>query len=510
MFKILCLDGGGVRGIYPAYILQRIENDYNAKIIDIFDMVVGTSTGAIIAGAIAADYPITDIVKIFENKSEQIFKKIPFSFKGFIKSRYDKESLTDILGLSLGTKKLDEAKIKLIITATDIGNGKTHIFKSYPSPELSRDAEATIAEAILSSCSAPTYFDPETIGEAEYKLADGGLWANNPSLLALIEALQLSHNLEEIKIFSIGTGTNNITYNISTIAGKKWGLIKNWKGKKLIDMVFNLQSMCDADRSEILLGKNYLRINSETDEKISLDDYKIVEELKNRADFSYTSNSETIKQFLEIEHITDTVSGNILLDKETHIIELFETKMVCTYAFFLKNISDAPIRFVLTDYDGSYRKETLNIEYQVAGRTILNKAKVNALINNNKAEFVEIEDDSGGGKLFVAEWSVEVLEPLLPNEEITFYRENEYLGHVIAQSGEVSFRPRVPCNKLIIIIQGKENIQFKIDNVFQSAADGKQSAVSYQKGSIIPRDYEQISILNTKPNYRYVIKISRK
>ena len=67
-FKILCIDGGGVRGIYPAYILKRIEEAFDIKLYEIFDMVVGTSTGSIIASAIAVDYPLKDVVNLFEEK----------------------------------------------------------------------------------------------------------------------------------------------------------------------------------------------------------------------------------------------------------------------------------------------------------------------------------------------------------------------------------------------------------------------------------------------------------
>jgi patatin-like phospholipase/acyl hydrolase len=85
-FKVLCIDGGGVRGIYPAYILMRIEESFTVRLYELFDMVVGASTGSIIASAIAVDYPLKDVVNIFEDKSKKIFRKSWLTFGGSITS----------------------------------------------------------------------------------------------------------------------------------------------------------------------------------------------------------------------------------------------------------------------------------------------------------------------------------------------------------------------------------------------------------------------------------------
>jgi patatin-like phospholipase/acyl hydrolase len=128
-FKILSIDGGGVRGIYPAYILKRIEESFTVRLHEIFDMVVGTSTGSIIAGAIAVDYPLKDVVTIFEEKSRKIFRKSWFSFGGAIASKYSRQELEDILRLALGSRTLSETKTRLVIPATDLANGNVYVFK---------------------------------------------------------------------------------------------------------------------------------------------------------------------------------------------------------------------------------------------------------------------------------------------------------------------------------------------------------------------------------------------
>ena len=301
MFKILCIDGGGIRGIYPAYILHRIEEEFNTKINKLFDMVIGTSTGSIIAGAIAVDYSLKDIVKIFEKKSSDIFQKKRFSFGGSLKSQYDKKALQEILELALGSKTLSETLIKLIIPATDIKNGSVHVFKSSYLPEFVRDKNVKISDAILASCSAPTFFDPQKVGDSNYNLADGGLWANNPSMVALTEAIgKLGIDRNNLKIFSIGTGFSHSTYDIESTMKKSWGFFQNWESRKLLNLILNLQSISDSNRTKLILRDNYLRINYETEKQLSLDNYRILEDMKNRADYSFTHNSETIKQFLNI------------------------------------------------------------------------------------------------------------------------------------------------------------------------------------------------------------------
>jgi patatin-like phospholipase/acyl hydrolase len=300
-FKILCIDGGGVRGIYPAYILKRVEESFAIRLHEIFDMVVGTSTGSIIVGAIAVDYPLNDVVSIVEEKSRHIFRKTPFSLGGVIASRYDRKELEDILKLALGSRTLSETKTRLVIPATDLVNGNVHVFKSKYLNEFVRDIDVKIADAVLASCAAPTYFDPKTVGDANYMLADGGLWANNPSVVALTEAIgKLGLNKNQIKILSVGTGSKQVDYELGSAEKKNWGALLGWEGTKLLDMILHLQSISDTNKTKIILGENYLRLNYDADQELSLDNVKILAEMKNRADFTFTRNAEKIKNFLEI------------------------------------------------------------------------------------------------------------------------------------------------------------------------------------------------------------------
>lgn len=213
MKKVLTLDGGGVRGLYSAIILQRIEKDCGVNIHHFFDLIVGTSTGSILASAIALNIPLEEISELYINESKNIFKKRWFSLCGMYKSKYKKEGLNNLLKKKFGQKKLKDIDKPLMIISSNLLENSVYIYKSNYLSKIegyTRDGETLLSQAILSSCSAPTYFDPHKIKENIF-LCDGGIWANNPSILALTECLsKFKEKIEDISILSIGTGNNRI------------------------------------------------------------------------------------------------------------------------------------------------------------------------------------------------------------------------------------------------------------------------------------------------------------
>ena len=298
-FNILAIDGGGLRGLYAAHILKRIHEELNIVFSEYFDLIIGTSTGSIIAGAIAVDYPIEKVVLLYEVEGEKIFFPNNLSFSGFYKSKYSKKHLEKVLNRAIGSKTLsDVTKTRLIIPATDIANGQVFVFKSSYLEEFVRDKNTKIVDAILSSCSAPTYFDPHKIDN--YLLADGGLWANNPSLIGLTEAIgKLKIDKDEVKILSIGTGIGHQYYEIDGAENKNWGLTRGWEGGKIIDTILNLQSISSNNMVKFMLEENqYLRLNFDSDKKLAMDNINTLEALKSRADQAITYEINKIRDFL--------------------------------------------------------------------------------------------------------------------------------------------------------------------------------------------------------------------
>ena len=262
-FHILALDGGGTRGIYTAHLLAKIEQAFGTHIRTCFDLIAGTSTGAIIAGAAVSDIPMTEIVELFETETPYIFKRRWYRIPLFL-SKYPNQKLAEIIAKHLPATPLGEIETPLIITSSEIAKSEVHIFRSN---YRSRDSEITptdkdvsLRDAILASCAAPTFFAPKSVDN--FLLADGGLWANNPSTVAFTEALSVfGKSSQEIRMLSVGTG-----HSINMYRNRRgWGFITGWGGAKLTSYVMTLQSQASANTAKLLLKENYLRINPEID-----------------------------------------------------------------------------------------------------------------------------------------------------------------------------------------------------------------------------------------------------
>lgn len=302
-FKILAIDGGGFRGVYAAYILKKIQDEFSVSWGETFDLIVGTSTGAILAAGLVVGVDANEILDLYRLHGKKIFKKRLFRKSGFFCSRYDNDHLKAQLHEVFGDKKLGEISFPLILPATDIGNGGVHVFKSGYDREFVRDKDVLVADAVLASCSAPTFFDPVRVGQ--YILADGGLWANNPSLVAAIDAKRrLGIDLKDVYILSLGTGIGKKYYVQKSSLLQKltgWGFLSRWGRGKFIEMLLNLQSITASNMlSLVLQPSQMLRINFEETGDLPLDDPCDFDDLISRADKDFSHNSARIASFLGI------------------------------------------------------------------------------------------------------------------------------------------------------------------------------------------------------------------
>lgn len=297
MFRILSIDGGGARGIYPAHFLHLFSKQYGQDLTQIFDLIIGTSTGAIIAAAAATHRPMADVVKLYEAKAASIFRK-RISFRGILRSKYTSTVLREELVRMFDDTTLGQVPGKLILPATDLSNGNVFVLKSKYLPEFVRDVDILLADALMASCAAPSYFDPVRIGP--YLLADGGLWGNNPSWIAYTEAVgKLGVPAEEIRLLSIGTGTGHQFYDV----GRRtpwWGLSTGWKHTRLVDTFLNLQSRASSNTATLLLRDKYYRVSFDESGPLSLDDTKAMPRFKAKADEAFTYQNAKIKTFLNL------------------------------------------------------------------------------------------------------------------------------------------------------------------------------------------------------------------
>lgn len=301
-FYILAIDGGGIRGVFPAHILKCIQSHLKVSLLKKFGMIAGTSTGSIVAAAVALEISLEEVIDLYQEHGAAIFKRRPFwnfRFCDFwIRSLYKKDELKKALNNVLGDKSLGQITTPLLLPATDIGNSGVHVFKSKYSDEFSRDSDVLLKDAVLASCSAPTFFDPTTVNK--YLLADGGLWANNPSLAAVIDAQKrLGKKIEDIRVLSLGTGNSKTCYGVTE--ARCWGIFNGWKKEKFIDFLMSLQTQATDNYLKLLLKDNqYLRISFESDNPLSTDDCSKIDELISKSDHIFNNRKKEIETFFNI------------------------------------------------------------------------------------------------------------------------------------------------------------------------------------------------------------------
>ena len=296
IFHILALDGGGTRGMYAAQLLAKIEQDFGINIKSCFDLIVGTSTGAIIAGAAVSDIPMTDIVELFETETPHIFRRRWYRTPLFF-SKYPSEQLAEVIAKHIPATPLGEIATPLMITSSEIAKSEVHIFRSnygsHDSESASTSKEVCLRDAILASCAAPTFFAPKSVDNL--LLADGCLWANNPSTIAATEALSVFRKeAQEIRMLSIGTGHSTNMYR----QRRGWGFITGWGGVKLTSYVMTLQAQASAHTAKLLLKGNYLRVNPEID-RWAIDSLTQLDDLKSLADRDFERRATEIGAFIQ-------------------------------------------------------------------------------------------------------------------------------------------------------------------------------------------------------------------
>ena len=304
-FRILSLDGGGIRGVISARILQEVEKQlqehHGQSIAENFDMVAGTSTGSLIAAATTIGYTPADMIDIYQNHGMEIFpyqsllspkrwklllryglSAPKFFHDGLIKVVCGLDKFKNSAGefvklKEAGRKSADQEKpdLILLILAYDAMYRNTTFFSNYHLGKKWFD-DQPLWKVCVSSASAPTFFPAcelthtskdENIQETwSFPHVDGGVTANNPTLCAISHAIELGHKLEDIQVLSIGTGQNKKPLDFKTVQG--WGLVQ-W-GLRIADVFMEGQAEVQSKVCLNLLGgtqsHRYLRLQFDLNE----------------------------------------------------------------------------------------------------------------------------------------------------------------------------------------------------------------------------------------------------
>ena len=208
-FQVLSLDGGGLKGVFTAAYLVAWEDTTGRPVGDAFDLIAGTSTGGIIALALGLGYRADNILQFYLDHGEAIFPPESAEWIGAsrqaISSRYSPETLEGALDEYFGDARLGESRTRLMIPAYHADRGDIYIFKTAHHPRLRVDFREPMAMVARATGAAPTFLPPLPL-EDGLRLIDGGVWANNPVLLAVTEAMgHLGKPQRSIAALRIGT-----------------------------------------------------------------------------------------------------------------------------------------------------------------------------------------------------------------------------------------------------------------------------------------------------------------
>lgn len=328
LFRILSIDGGGIRGIIPGQVLVSLEKKIqkktknpNARIADYFDLIAGTSTGGILSIAYLCPhlndqtrpkFNAEEVVNLYLEKGGEIFS-IPFKHKiksgaGIFDEKYPAENFEKALQAYFGETKLSQLLKPCLVTAYDIKRRKGQFFTQHDAKK-DKAWDYLVRDVARATSAAPTYFECSNIKSetgVQYPLIDGGVFVNNPTLCAYAEAVsKFKVTAKDMAILSIGTGFVRDPYEYKK--AKDWGAAQ-WI-KPIIDIMmsgvadavdYQLKQMYDA----VEKPSQYLRVNTEmpSDVNSSMDDAseKNLLGLKALGTETAQNHSQQLDKFIEL------------------------------------------------------------------------------------------------------------------------------------------------------------------------------------------------------------------
>ena len=301
-FQVLSLIGGGIRGAFVTSLLYEMEQKSGRPIAESFDLIAGTSTGGIIAAGIASGFSAEQMFRFYQDHGERIFTpRPPYRARGAMRplfpvanwvfrkrtggeldaafrARFCPFALEDAFEMGFGAKTLKDVDFtRLIIPAVNLTRGEPHVFRSRHLPKGVHDQDVRIVDVLIAATAAPTYFPHKRIGDSDY--VDGGVWANDPSLLAIAEAIRIQAvgsalegrgghvELEDIHVLSVGTGKSK--YSLAP-PGADAGLL--FWATNIADVMGTAQTQGTHLPMRFVLGDRYRHINFKMDELWDLAD----------------------------------------------------------------------------------------------------------------------------------------------------------------------------------------------------------------------------------------------
>ncbi|MBV9389193.1 MAG: patatin-like phospholipase family protein [Chroococcidiopsidaceae cyanobacterium CP_BM_ER_R8_30] len=303
-YLIISCDGGGIRGLVTAMILDRINTQF-PRFLNQVNLYAGTSTGSFIALGLASGITTSNLVKLYATQGAKIFQ-IYAQYDTFDYVKYYNTGLYSVLsktlpkpGQTLSNLKQFNPTQSALVTTFQLENAKTKAWSAlalHNLPNSDTAAHTTLIDAAMSSSAAPTYFPPYSHPHYGYCI-DGGVVANNPCTLALSMVLDPSLAnipLQNIWMLSLGTGFS--VDSISDASVKRTGPmnygVKNWMWPEasgstpsypLLSAIFDGIADVDTYQCQQILGSRFQRANLQLESPYLLDDWKDIHKLESKA-----------------------------------------------------------------------------------------------------------------------------------------------------------------------------------------------------------------------------------
>lgn len=268
--RILSIDGGGIRGIIPAMVLNYIEERTRKRIETMFHIIAGTSTGGILTLGLTkrnsdsssnyeAEYTAAELIDFYRKYGNKIFSEyIPTNIDDLVQPKFNPLGKQEVLTNLLGEARIEHALREVFIASYDIELRTPVFFTSNYEAEETESLDSrkicrgfTMVNAAMATSAAPTFFPPYKLktvhrtSEDYYALIDGGIFANNPTSLALMETMisykrKTKQELQRDDTLVVSLGTGSLTRKYKYQDAKNWGQLK-W-ALPLLNIVFDGQS----------------------------------------------------------------------------------------------------------------------------------------------------------------------------------------------------------------------------------------------------------------------------
>lgn len=268
--RVLSLSGGGYLGLYTAAVLEGLEARAGAPLARRFDLIAGTSIGAVLALALAFEVPMRRLVHLFVEHGAEVFssRALPGGAvtrlldlsRSVLGPKYSGAALRSALRAEFGDQRLGDARHRIVIPAVDVGACRTKIFKTPHAQESLGDGALRVVDVAMAACAAPAYFPSVRIGRKLY--ADGGLFAVAPDQVALHELEHfIGADVARVRMLSVGTATQR--YRPAEGVTDDAGAVGWMAQGRLILTLIAVQQQHVQAMLEDRLGDRYLRLDAD-------------------------------------------------------------------------------------------------------------------------------------------------------------------------------------------------------------------------------------------------------